>query len=332
VGRLDHEVTWPAVSVCYITHRLTPRFDWFAASLAHQLQDSDDIEVVVVDGMRSASRAECVAATVADRFPVRCVAAKPNPMNGPHRITTRDYLATGSARNTGIVHARHPYVVFVDDCSVVMPGWWEAVRRAARNGAVVGGAYQKHWDMDVREGRLITSRVERGGVDSRWDLGSEDGPVGIVGGQLYGCSFGAPRDLLLDVNGLDELCHPAGGEDYQLGLRLEWAGAEVLYDRSLLTIESEDLHRSSQVPARVDRSAEPAAYMEVLKGFGVDARTTDGDHTSSKMVLDILYGLRPTRSLGNYYDLALIDSTDPDWGIERFPKRYWFDGQPLAEM
>src|SRR5439155_20599442 len=93
----------PGISIVYITHRASPRFDWFADSLARQL-DTEDVEVLFVDGVHSPERSEELEQIVRGRFPYRHVPAKPSPFAGPYRLTTRDYFAAASARNTGLVY------------------------------------------------------------------------------------------------------------------------------------------------------------------------------------------------------------------------------------
>ena len=83
----------------------------------------------------------------------------------------------------------------------------------------------------------------RPGIDSRWPIGGDAHWSALAGSRLFGCSFGAPLALLLEVNGFDELCDPIGGEDYHLGIRLEWAGTPLYYSRRMLTMESEELHQ-----------------------------------------------------------------------------------------
>ena len=285
------------ISIVHVTHRQTPRFDWFADSLARQLAPDDAVEVVFVDERVDRARRAELAEIVRGRFPFRHVLPKPSPYCGPHRLTRRDLFAAASARNTGIVHARERYLVFVDDAAVLMPGWWKEARRAARLGYVVAGAYQKHREMVVEDRVLVSSQVSPSGIDSRWDLASDTALVPIGGGQLFACSFGAPRRLLLDVNGFDEMCDVIGGEDYHLGLRLEWMDATIYYSRAMLTIESEELHAERrkrrmdpQTPQRVGMFLEPSDYLVRLRDFGVDRRSTDGACDSSHMVLDIAYG------------------------------------------
>jgi glycosyltransferase involved in cell wall biosynthesis len=263
---------------------------------------------------------------------LRHVPAKPSPYNGARRLTRRDYFAAASARNTGLVYARQPYVFFIDDSSVLMDGWWRVAREAIRAGTVVAGAYCKCWDMRVSGGVLQTFRREDSGMDSRWALGDARRAVRVGGGQLFGGSIGAPRELLLQVNGFDELCDSIGGEDWHLGVRLEFAGAAIYYDRRMLSLESEELNRLDEPFLRVDPTLPPEAYMERLEDFGVRRRHVPGAWDSSHMLLDIVHGTGSPGTQGNYYWLADLDEAALEATVRRFPRRRWFDGMPLAEL
>ena len=319
------------IGIVYATHRKEPRLDWFVESLAAQLE-GDDLEVVVVDGLFSAERTAQLERVVAARFPIRHVPPKASPYNGAHRRTRVDLFAAANARNTGVVHTRKPYLVFVDDCSVVSPGWLDAVREHAVEGRVVSGAYEKRAKMVVENGEILHSELDESGVDSRLRFADGKDLVRIVGGQLYGASFGVPRALMLEVNGLDELCDPMGGEDYQLGIRLEWAGAPVFYDRRMLTVEAHTLERHGETPRRLGRTLAPEAYLAKLAEFGVFERSTDGEYDNSHMVLDILYGTRETQAIGNDYNLAALSPDDLRGLVAGLPDAYWFDGTPLDEL
>jgi hypothetical protein len=318
-------------SIVYLTCREEPAFEWFADSLARQLDAGDDVELILVDGAHDCERGEHWARAVAGRIPLRHVAAKPSPYNGARRLTRRDFFAAASARNTGLVYARKPYVIFVDDACVLGSLWWHAAAEAARAGRVVTGAYRKDWGMEVSRGVLLGSR-ERSGVDSRWSLGDDNRAVRIGGGQLFGASIGAPRDLLLKLNGFDELCDSIGGEDWHLGVRLELAGVPIYYDRRMLSVESEELHRSGKPFARVDRTLPPAAYMDRLAEFGVHQRHVPGACDSSHMLLDVVYGTESAATQGNYYWLADLTETTLETITRRFPRRHWFDRKLLAEL
>jgi hypothetical protein len=318
------------VSIVHITHRHEPAFAWFVDSLAGQLRPGDEVEVIFVDGLYGSERAGMLEQLIAGRFAFRHVPAKPNPWNGPHRLTRAQYSAASSARNTGIVYARKPYIVFVDDVCVLVEGWWEQVKDAARENRVVAGAYQKHHEMVVDEGRLVSSRLEPDGLDCRWERGDDCAPVPIGGGELFGAGIGAPRSLLLELNGFDELCDPVGGEDYNLGLRIEWSGTAIGYRRAMLSIESEELHRQPAVVLRYDKVVEADVYMRRLREFGVRHRSTDGPCDGGHLVLDILLGTRSLTTMGNYYSLRALNEFELDATVARFPRSHLLDRRSLA--
>jgi hypothetical protein len=321
-----------AITIVYPTHRRDPRFAWFADSLAVQLR-GDAPEVIVVDGLHSAERGEAMAAAVDGRFRLRHVPAKPTAVNGPHRRTRlREYWAGANARNTGIVHATQPYVVFADDLSVLMPGWWDEARIAAAGGYVVGGAYRKDRDMRVASGVLESSTPRADGLDTRWDLGDDDRPVPVVGGQLYGCSVGAPRELLVAVNGFDELTAMSGSEDCDLGIRLAHAGETIHYARRMLTVESDEHHVQDPVLHRLERSLGADAYMALLLEYGVSRRTTDGTFDVALFLLDRALGSGDPRAVGNHYDLATLDAAGLEATAQALPTHDWFTGRPLCEL
>jgi hypothetical protein len=168
-------------------------------------------------------------------------------------------------------------------------------------------------------------------IDTRWDLGDDARPVTIVGGQIYG-NCAAPRQLLLDIGGFDEMCDSMGGEDYQLGMRLEATGATILYRRAMLTIESEELHRQQEPLSRVDPSLAPDAYMDRLRRFGVAQRATDGAFDCSHMVLDVVLNLRANEALGNHYVLRDLAPEALEETASTMPTHRWFDDKPIAEM
>ncbi len=321
------------MSVVYATHREEPQFDWFADGLARQLDDEDDVEVVLVDGLPSPRRSARFEAIVAERFAFKYAGAKPTAFNGPHQRTSRPLFAAASVRNTGVVHASRPYLVFVDDCSVPMPGWWGQVREAARHQYVIAGAYQKHMNVQVFDGLLESSTVEPSGIDSRWTLGDDRRVVEITGGQLYGASLGVAREVMLEVNGFDELCNGIGGEDYNLGIRLGMAGHRVFYSRGMTTIESEDHAVRYPLPfEQIDLVLDEQAYRERLAAFGVSDRTIEGRCDASHMALDLVYGLGKPQSIGNHFTLRDVRPADLPATSRGLPTTFWFDGRPLVDL
>lgn len=321
-----------AIDIVFATGREEPSFDWFADGLARQLGDGDDVRVIVVDAYFSPERTRRFAREAGERFALRHSPPKPSPWQGPHRFTRAEYFAAASARNTGLVLACAPYVVFVDDCSVPMPGWWAGIKRAAAAGAIVTGAYRRAADMRVEAGVLVDAQVEAGGHDTRWSFGDDAGPVPAAGNHLYTPSMGAPRESLVSINGFDEMCDSTACEDWQLGVRLANTGATILYDRSMMTVEHEGHQRVGRPLLRVDPELPADAYMSRLAGFGVHRRTVAGRHSCTAMIADIVYGTGSGATHGNYYHLnTLTEAGFPDT-IRRFPTHRWFDDVPLASL
>ncbi len=319
------------VSIALCTARQVCGFQWFVDSLAPQLGD-DDAELIVVDGLYSPERAHRFAGIVGNRMAFRHVAAKPTPFNGPYRVTPMDFFAAASARNTAVVFARKPYIVFVDDSAILAPGWWAAVREAANARIVVSGSYAKRWRMLVRNGILLSSHASPEGLDSRWNCGDDHGVVRIAGSHFFTATAGLPRELLLELNGFDELCDGCGGEDYQLGLRIQNAGIPLFYDRRIHTIESEELGWLGPTMRRYDPTIEEGTYLSKLRTFGVTSRVSDAEFKLSAMTVDIAIGSRMTRSLGNYYSLRDLGPDDLARLPARFPRRHWFNDCPLSEI
>lgn len=137
---------------------------------------------------------------------------------------------------------------------------------------------------------------------------------------------------LIDVNGFDEICNIIGGEDYQLGIRLERNRCPIRYSRRMLTIEAGDLHGAEPVLLREDVTLDEETYMSRLGALGVAKRSVDGELDASHMMLDVLYGTDSNRSTGNYYELGRLTPADLDATIDRFPRYRWFDGRPLAGL
>jgi hypothetical protein len=338
----------PQASIVYVTHRPNPRFDWFADSLAGQLGGERlAVEVIVVDARHSRERELEFARLVGDRFLLRHVAPKPTPYSGAYRKTGREYSTISSARNTGIVYASAPYIVFNDDSGALAEGWWQEVQGAAHRDYVIGGSYENRTDLRVEDGQIddpaprpqaIDTPDTADAIDSRWELGDDEALVQISGGRLFGCGLGAPRELLVAVNGFDELCDPVGGEDSNLGLRLEWSGARLFYSRRMRMVKDGMRHRDDEI-VPLDRGhaardlLDEQRYMACLERFGVGARTfVDARLDCGHLCLDVLYGTRAVRALGNGYDLAQLTAAELERTAASFPERYWATGEPLAKL
>lgn len=328
------------ISIIFSTNRKEPCFDWFCDSLYNQTgpQDREQIKLVFIDYVLGKTddkeaRHKKVFDAVGGRFSFTHTTPKPNLYQGETRKTKTELFSPANARNTGYMFSEGDYVVFVDDVAVLMPSWWGAVWQAYVHRRITCGSYWKHYHMDVDNGNLVNSVTHEKGRDSRWFLlpGVDRGPVVLPGGSLYGCSFGITSEAFERVNGFDEMCDSIGGEDYHLGIRLNNAGYKIYYDRTMYSVESEELHVQDYLMLRDDRLVSDEQYMARLNEFGISSRTVPGRADSSHMILDILHGKRLTRSFYNNYDVAQCRNE------KRLPAvpdetHHWFDKLNLAEL
>lgn len=260
------------ITIAYVTSRKDCRVQWFVDSLARwvPVEERHLIHLVFVDRHLWAltpeagnrywrrgdlmslvdptwhveSRREEFANAVRCRFDFQHIPVKPCMHQGPFRLTAKDWFAAAVTRNTAILAARHPYFVCVDDLSILLPTWWAQVKHAASSRYCVAGSYWKQKNLIVEDGEVRSFEEYPGGRDTRWAHGSDSGIVKWHGGNVYGCSFGMPTETLLRINGFDEIASGEGGEDYDMGIRSERAGAEWWYNRNMQTWESEEGHHT----------------------------------------------------------------------------------------
>lgn len=311
------------ITITYLTSRKEPMFDWFVDSLAWQFPDVP-IQLVIVDyyyndEMRLRDITKNAAQNLYD-LPLSGVihtAPKPTPWQGEFMQTKRPYFAAANARNTAACYATGETIAFVDDLTVLMPGWMNQILHAHEYKYVMCGAYKKVKNLQVENGLVISKEEFPDGIDSRWSMGSDAGIVPCSGGQLFGCSFALPLEYYLQVNGQDEIFDSLGGEDYSLGLNLEKAGYKLYYNRNALTLESEERHR------------DPGSS----SGIRVDKKM--GSTYSSNILLDKLMKSPKPISLGNKFSLRhLREQVIAGLGFPIPPPnaRHWVDDQLLSEM
>lgn len=309
-----------SISIVYLTSRAEPKLEWFSRSLHLQAQYLGVVpEVVVVDTRLwydPTRREYFKKVTDGCTGTWKHTPPKDTVWQGPRRLTTEDYFCASSARNTGIMHSSHDYILFVDDLSVLLPGWLENAIHAAQNRYVVCGAYKKVKNLHVEDGRLISFDPFPLGVDSRWGSGSDKGIVPWSGGGLYGCSFGVPTSALLEVNGLDEHLDGQGWEDCDLGIRLERAGSKFFYNRNMCTYESEELHYQTPIMKRSIKHAQGRANAHEICAKNLLT-------SKRKLPVQNLYSLAEERD-------KVLSGGDPTFFPH--PTNHWYDNQPLTEL
>ena len=318
------------LSIIYITCRPECRLDWTIQSIKNQTLAQlplSQIQFVVVDKVlvdlteKSAqdTRREEIKSIVSPVFEDFIhVGPKPSPVQGPYKLTPVQYFGAGNARNTGICYAKHNYVAFVDDTSVLLDGWmhsvYEGLTRPDKKH-VICGAYKKVNNLKVENGRMIEGEILPKNVDSRLSHATHtDGPIAWCGSALYGCSFCMPTDGFIEVNGMNELCDGLGGEDYDFGIRIEKAGYKVYYDKRMMTLEENqeetvpqpmlfEVHRQDPVISYED-------YVRLLRHFHLTQDrinfATSHRLDQSHFMVDLVYG-RPYETRANpEFDLRVL--------------------------
>jgi hypothetical protein len=324
------------LTIAYFTNRKNPRLQWFFDSLhretggnyrGQRAQGTERIRVVVVDfyAYTAIAQEHRPYQINGDRMKegggeLWVTQPKPTVWQGQHKLTSVDYFCPSNARNTAIALAPDGYIAFVDDLSVLLPGWLSAVREAEAGGYIALGAYKKQLKMVVEGGDIKSFDPYSNGVDSRWSAGA-DHPVPAAGSWMFGCSLAAPVQAFLDINGFDEDCDSMGGEDYLAGMMLERAGYRLMYDRRMLTYESEEAHHEDPPFKRIikiHRGAHPGckdashAILQQVQGGRNRAPNYFGPEG--------LAGLRRRALAGEPFPICQI------------PQHDWRDSQPLAEM
>jgi glycosyltransferase involved in cell wall biosynthesis len=308
------------LTICYSTCRKDPKIEWFITSLARQIkpEDLDNISIIVVDLFAETEGRLIYHAShsaMGNRLNfVRVTPPKPNVWQGEYRLTSSDWFAASNARNTALCLAPDGYIAYVDDLSVLLPGWLDRVKAAMAGGHVVCGAYRKVNKMVVENGELISFADHHAGNDSRARFAKSDLHP-CEGGWLFGCSCAMPVEALLTIGGWPEYVDGMGSEDSLCGIALQNVGIKMFYDRKMMTYESEELHHAEPGLGRTDKGKSP----------------DDKSHRALNIVLS------GQNYFDNYYDGGIRAEREKvlrgePFTIRQIPDRDWFDGQLVSEM
>lgn len=302
------------LTICYITSRKDPKIEWFLDSLRKQAAGLaiECLRVVVVSfhDLDEQGSSEC-------RSPLEVIwtRSKPSVWQGPHRLTKENYFAASNARNTGLCLAPDGWIAYVDDLSVLMPGWLDFVVSAVGQNTIYLGAYRKVKELVVEEGEVKSFKEYPGGRDSRWNRGHDNKPMPVDGDAMFGCSFVGPVEAFLTVGGFPEFVDGMSFEDVLMGIAMQNAGFKFAYVRKMLTLESEELHHVEPAFKRTDKGISPA----------------DKSHAALNMVKS------GCKYFENYYEGGIrkmreeVLSGKP-FPVVQIPEFDWFDGKPLRDM
>lgn len=318
--------------------REEPHIEWFLDSLRNQGGFSSDTRIVVVDYSGGSQKGIESLTGLAPTIPIKdgekfssfinVVRPKPCVWQGPNRLTKDNWFDASNARNTALCLAPDGWIVYVDDLSVLLPGWLNAVKDAMDGNYIALGAYKKVKKLIVENGEVKSFEEFPQGIDSRWNYGSDHEPVPANGGMMYGCSVAMPVEALLTINGWPEdLCAGLGSEDYCCGIALENAGYTFKYDRRMLTLESEEDHHNGPVFRKEDWHFENG--VPIPGGNGGD----DCSHAALNIAKQSKYfphylgeGFENIRQLRDH---VLKGGSFP---IRQHPQHHWYTKIPLSEL
>lgn len=247
------------------------------------------------------------------RLDVVSVGVMPNTLQGKHRLTKDDWWNAAAARNTGLCHCPNDFICFVDDNSVPLPGWYDAILEAERGQYVVCGAYKKMKNLIVEDG--VPTTFSEHSADGR--LSHAKGLTTCGGEWLFGCSVAGPTRAFLQIGGWPEyLALGISFEDVLCGFMLKNAGYELKYNPAMMTYESEDHHNGK-------------TFIRKNKGQdrGHDAKDYQALHKAQKSAhLDNPFWPMGIAALR---DMILRGEPYPPLGGET---RDWYDGTLISEM
>lgn len=310
------------LTIAYMTSRMEPHIEWFLDSLTNERKnDSGDISLVIVDFY---AKDRLGFGVTLPSF-VKHVQPMPSVWQGEHRLTKQNWFAAANARTTSLCYAPDGWIVYIDDLSVLMPGWLQSVREAMAGNYIACGAYQKVKGLVVENGEVETFAYFPAGEDNRLKHVIQD-VTPCEGNWLYGCSLAAPVEALLSVNGWPiDLCDGHGFEDVCMGIVLKNAGYDIRYDTRMVTYESEEDHHKEPAFIRKDFHWDKGVVVEGGNG------RTDKSHRALNIALKSKHfpnsfgegGIRALRQK--------ILAGEP-FPIPTSPQHEWYTKIPLSDL
>lgn len=305
-----------SLTICYVTTREHPEILWFFNSLllsslliGSTKRDREKINIIVVDGCESKTLPE-----IDNIYGIRLrwVRPKPNFWSGPSRLTKENWWSVANSRNTALCLCETEWISFLDDRSVLLPGWLDAIERAMEGNYIVAGAYEKRTAMTVENGVIRNAGIVSG-EDSREKYVRDNKlttPFPCPGQWLFGCNLAMPLEWALQVNGYSEtLTDGLSFEDVPFGLVLEANGFPVKFEPSMKIIEDRTPELCGPVIRRTDKGVSPK--------------------DKSHKVLELIAGQKQSP---NPFNLRQMRAHVQAGGAFPAPSGLpvdWFDGQPI---
>lgn len=289
-----------SLSICVTTSRYEPRYDWLMDSLLSGELIPEGVKVLAVD-LHCRTRTES-----APWFKI--VPPMPNPWQGEHRQTPRDYWAKATALNTALCYCDTEWIAFVDDRSVLSPQFTKAISEAAEREYAVCGTYEKFTGLGVASGRVAGGALC--GKDPRST--GKLSPRACPGNHWFGCCNALPLEWALDVNGYDEASNGMGYEDTPFGMMLRRHNRPIMFDERMAAIQDRTPEFCQPVVVRSDPGKSPNDKSHALLKR-IDGRDRAGNQ----------YDLRELR--------GKIQRGEP-FPLPEPNQRDWFTGELLSEL
>lgn len=307
----------PHLTIAYGTSRKEPQLGWFLQSLVNQLKELNETVGVVIVSYDAHTQRQDLPMKHVHMEPYIITRPKPCVWQGQHRLTHVNWFAASNTRNTALCLAPDGYIAYVDDLSVLCPGWLLNVKQSLGFNGITLGTYRKVKNLVVEKGEIKSWDKEwTGGQDSRRNHGSKDGSVSCNGDMLFGCSLVGPVEAFLSVNGWPEdLCDGLSSEDYCMGIVMENAGWKFRYNLNMMTLESEEHHHIEPPFKRSDYGVSP----------------NDKSHAALNIARSSKY-FPNSFGPGGIQELRRKALAGEPWPIPTAPDREWWSGKLLSEL
>lgn len=212
------------LTICIVTCRQNPQLDWVFNSPQ-------------VEGASLLAVSSMISTVHTDTFNGRtCKIVPPKtPYFSKHQIN-KSWTKSASL-NTALCYCQTEWILFLDDRSILVAGFIDAVKCAMAGNYVMAGSYEKRTGIVFSNGAITKSGsvIE---TDQRPEQCNGQNPVKAPGIWLYGCVTLLPLEWALNVNGWSETwTNGIGFEDAIMGLTLERNNYPIYYDQRAKVIQ-----------------------------------------------------------------------------------------------